>query len=145
MVWLSFFFFFYYQVLLNHREHFTVCNAPSFFHLQSLVKGSWSSVSFCRRTQRLETSLLRWRGQHANLGLWTPCRVLLLPHQASSPSKLHRHPNGIVSLQFCLAFFSNAFRIIFATETSLRGRKLVHHGNQFCHRGCVMMFENIIL
>lgn len=59
--------------------------------------------------------------------------------------KLNKHPNERVSLQFCLAFLSNAFRIIFATETSLKGRKLVHHSNQVCHRGCVMMFENIIL
>ena len=70
-------------------------------------------------------------------GLHVQC--LFLPLQAKQA------PNERVSLQFCLAFLSNAFRIIFATETSLKGRKLVHHSNQVCHRGCVMMFENIIL
>lgn len=75
-------------------------------------------IGLQKRMQRLETSprspLLRCRGQHANLGLWTPCPVLFLPHWAASlPASWASHPKWKVPLQFCPEFFSNNFRIIF--------------------------------
>jgi hypothetical protein len=145
------------QTLCSQSRHCTTRvnltpEQPFLIHLLSIPwcvcvgPGHWSY--FAEESAKIILSqghqLPRCWAQHANLHLWTPSPVFLLPHQTEAASKLNEPPkwNNVTSV--LPGTLLKCFRIISASGTSLRGRKLVHHSNQVCHRGCVMMFENII-